>query len=62
MNVKMKELGSSEAIINKVSTMQDGGLRITIDLPSTASDLASRLLELKVRSGGVVTVAFVSVE
>lgn len=43
------------AVINKVSTLADGGLRVVLDLPEQAVDEAARLMELK-RKGVVVKV------
>lgn len=49
-NSDFKTLGSSQALINKVTNTIDGGLRITIDIPSTDIDLAKALLSLAVDS------------
>lgn len=36
-----------DAIVYKVSTLADGGLRITLDLPESAIPEAARLMECK---------------
>lgn len=54
-----KEIGSSVALIYKVQTTIDGGARITLDLPSVASDLAKQLLEMKLLGREMVAVGFV---
>lgn len=45
-----------DAVVNKVATLTDGGLRITLDLPETAIAEAARLMECK-RGGVVLRVA-----
>ena len=46
-----------KADINKVQTLADMGLRVTLDLPENAVPAASRLMELR-RAGIEVTVTF----
>ena len=55
----MKELGSCQAIINKIATSIDGGIRLTIDLNPESSDLIKALIDLKMSEEPDVIVAFV---
>lgn len=55
------ELGAATALIQKIQTTQDGGLRISLDIPSLEVDLVKKLLEIAV-TDKQVTVAFVKVE
>jgi len=48
------------AVVYKVQTLVDGGLRVTLDLPETAIGEASRLMECK-RGGAVLEIAAVPV-
>ena len=43
----MKSLGSALAIVEKVTTLRDGGFRVTLDLSDTELGLISKLLEIK---------------
>ena len=43
------------AQIAKVQTLVDGGIRVTLDYPETAIDIAAQLMELK-RMGGLVEI------
>jgi hypothetical protein len=38
---------SFDAIVNKVATLTDGGIRVTFDLPETAIDEAAALMRCK---------------
>jgi hypothetical protein len=49
------------AQIVKVQTMQDGAIRLTLDLPETQIESARLLMESKMR-GGLLEVAAVSIE
>ena len=55
----MKELGSCQAIINKMSTTVDGGIRLTIDLNPESSELIKSLIDLAMSEEPNVLVAFV---
>lgn len=48
------------AEIYKVQTLVDGGLRLTLDLPETAVDVVTKMIECK-RQGGLLEVAAVPV-
>jgi len=49
------ELISFQAIVYKVQTLVDNGLRVTFDLPEQAVAAAAQLMELK-RLGAALTV------
>jgi hypothetical protein len=48
------------AEVSKVSTLADGGIRITLDLSETAIDAAKKLMEAR-QAGAVLEVAAVPV-
>ena len=48
------------ATVYKVQTLIDGGLRVSLDLPETAIDQATKLMECK-RNGAVLEVAAIPV-
>lgn len=48
-----------DAVVSKVATLVDGGLRVHLDLPETAIKQVSSLMELK-RDGIPVRVAVVA--
>lgn len=47
-------LGNSIAVINKVQNTTDGGLRVTLDIPSSDVELAQSLLKLAVENSSVI--------
>lgn len=53
------EIGAVEAIITKVTTLIDGGTRISLDLNSQDYQIAQKLLQLYSQGEPSVTVAFV---
>lgn len=55
-----QEVGASPAIIYKLSTTLDGGTRLTLDLPSVSTELAAKLLKMKLCGQEIVTVAFIT--
>ena len=55
-------IGTAFSTLYKVSTQADGGLRITLDLPSTESELASKLLTKIAQNEPNVIVVFVEQE
>jgi hypothetical protein len=56
--MKDKELGAAEAIIQKIQTTVDGGLRVTIDMSADNFELVKKLLELKANGDNQVYVGF----
>ena len=48
------------AQIVKVSTLADGGIRVTLDLPETAIDTATQLMQVR-QGGGLLEVAAVAI-
>ena len=48
------------AQVSKVSTLADGGIRITLDLPETAIDTATKLMQVR-QAGALLEVAAVPV-
>lgn len=54
-----KTLGVGTALINKVSTMTDGGFRVTLDFPETDLELIQRLLSKKSTDEPTVLVVFI---
>lgn len=58
----MNELGSCEAIINKIQTTIDGGARVTLDLNSNDKELIKRLIDIKLEGSQTIFVGFASGE
>lgn len=58
----MQEIGSCEAIINRIQTTIDGGVRLTLDLNSDDSELIKKLLDIKLMDNRVLFVGFASGE
>lgn len=58
----MEEIGACTAVINKVQTTIDGGFRITLDLESSATFIATQLLEKKLQGQELLEVGFISKE
>lgn len=58
----MNELGSCEAIINKIQTTIDGGARVTLDLNSNDRELIKRLIDIKLEGSQTIFVGFASGE
>ena len=58
----MRELGEGLAQINKISTVVDGSIRVTLDINPSESKLIENLFKKKIAGdSGVVVVAFVDV-
>ena len=55
----MEELGTCDALIYKVSTLVDGGCRLTLDLNSKDIELIQKLLKLSMTGDPLVTIGFV---
>jgi len=49
------------AEVSKVTTLADGGLRIVLDLPESAIDTATRMMQVR-QAGGLLEVAAVPVD
>jgi hypothetical protein len=58
----MIEIGSCEAIINKIQTTIDGGARITLDLNSQDKEVIKKLLDIKLMDNQTIFVGFASGE
>lgn len=58
----MIELGSCEAIINKIQTTIDGGARVTLDLNSNDKELIKKLIDIKLENNQMIYVGFASGE
>ena len=56
----MQEIGAAEAIIYKVQTLTDGGLRVTLDLSSQDVELVKKLLTRYAIGETLVNVGFAS--
>lgn len=54
----MTELGAAEALIYKVQTLADGGLRVTLDLSAQDITLVQKLMLLYSRGDNLVKVGF----
>jgi hypothetical protein len=52
---------SFSAQIAKVQTLADGGIRVTLDLPETAIETATQLMQVKIR-GGLLEIAALPIE
>ena len=50
-----------QAEVSKVSTLADGGIRVTLDLPETAIETAKKLMEAR-QAGAILQVAAVPVD
>ena len=49
------------AQIAKVQTLADGGIRVTLDLPETAIETATQLMQVK-QQGGLLEIAALPIE
>jgi hypothetical protein len=49
------------AQVNKVQTLADGGIRIILDLPESAIDTATKMMQAK-QAGAMLEVAAVAVQ
>jgi len=58
----LTEIGSCQGIINKIQTTLDGGVRLTLDLNPSESDLIKKLFELKMSEEPEVCVGFAKIE
>lgn len=47
-----------QASVSKVTTLADGGIRLVLDLPETAIDIASKMMQVR-QAGAVLEVAAV---
>lgn len=54
----MNKLGAAEALIYKVQTLADGGLRVTLDLSAQDIGLVQKLMMLFSRGDNLVKVGF----
>ena len=57
----MTEVIHFPAQIIKIQTMQDGAIRLTMDMPETQIEVAKLLMECKMR-GGLLEIAAVAIE
>lgn len=55
---KSQTLGVGDALIYKIQTTVDGGMRITIDLPETDIDLVQSLMRKKAQGSPRVLLCF----
>lgn len=51
-------IGATEAIINKITTTADGGIRLTLDLDCSTQNISKKLLELKLKGEELIYVGF----
>ena len=58
----MIEIGSCEALVYKVSSLVDGGCRVTLDLSSNDIKLIQELLKISMSGENIVHVGFVKGE
>ena len=56
----MDELLHLTASVAQVKTMADGGIRLALDLPETAIDIAAAMMKAK-QAGAVLQIALVAV-
>ena len=47
MSEELKPIGTAIVVLEKVSTLKDGGFRVTLDLADTEIGLVSELLKIK---------------
>ena len=52
----LREIGTTQAIINKVTTTVDGGMRLTLDIYAE-SEIISRLIDIKMNRDQVIYVS-----
>jgi len=57
-DLPLKEIGTAAATVYKVTNTADGALRITIDISSGDTELASRLLKIAALNEKAVIVCF----
>ncbi len=57
----MEEIGACQAIIDKISTIADGSIRLTLDLNPSEQDIISKLLKLKLLNKPLIQIGIVSI-
>ena len=58
----MEAIGQADAIIYKVQTLLDGGVRVTLDLDNSSTQIAMKLMEMKGLGEELVSVGFARIE
>ena len=58
----MDEIGACLATINKIQTTIDGGIRLTLDLNPTESEIIKKLFDLKISNTSEICVGFSKIE
>lgn len=58
MEPHLVEIGACEAVIFKISTLTDGGIRLVLDLNPSDRDLIAKLMDMKMRGDQLVSVGF----
>ena len=54
----MIEIGACLAVINKLQTTIDGGVRLTLDLNPSESEIIKKLFDLKINNESEICVGF----
>ena len=58
----LKEIGTTQALINKLQTTVDGGARITLDLSASESEVIKNLMVNKLSGKDLCYVVFLEAE
>lgn len=60
MSIGEDNLIKFKAVVSKVQTMADGGLRVILDMPETAIETATKMMQAK-RMGAILEIVAVPV-
>ena len=58
----MEEIGSVNAIIHKIQSTADGGIRLTLDIGAESGEIGAKLLKLKAQGREYISVGMVQNE
>ena len=59
--MEAQELGSTQAIIYKIQTLTDGGIRLTLDLDDSSKELTKKLLDRKMMNKPLIQIGIVGI-
>ena len=58
----LKEIGAIEAIINKIQSIKDGSVRITLDIPQDQAEIIGELMKIAISPKPLIYVGFSKLE
>lgn len=56
------EIGSCPALIYKISTLLDGGVRLTLDIDSSNTDVITKLMERKLQNKPLIQLGMIGLD